>query len=85
MFLPEVRSKHVQKSMVRLIERLDMTIAADWDVKPQNISNKNVLLFSNTHALAYYNTCIYKRTKSHLFVQHNWRLYNVEIGLQEPV
>ena len=31
-----------RKSVVRLIDRLDMTIAIDWDVKPQN-KNSNVL------------------------------------------
>ena len=29
--------------MVRLTDRLDMTIAADWDVKPQNNKNNNVI------------------------------------------
>ena len=28
-----------RKSVVRLTDRLDITIAVDWDVKPQNNSN----------------------------------------------
>ena len=30
--------------MVRLNARLDMTIAVDWDVKPQTKSNKSILI-----------------------------------------
>ena len=28
--------------MVRLTDRLDMTVAVDWDVKPQNNNNDNI-------------------------------------------
>ena len=29
--------------MIRLTDHLDMTIAVDWDGKPQNKQNKNLL------------------------------------------
>ena len=35
-----------RKSAVRLTERFDMTIAVDWDVKPQTKQNKNIFTTS---------------------------------------
>ena len=64
--------------MVRLTDRLDMTIAVDWDVKPQtkqiNQENRYFFLFLHENICCGAHWQHLQKKAYNVYPQHNWAM-----------